>query len=301
MGLVTVTLQCMDYLAWPILALGYPLYVSIRTIETGSKHDLRKLVAYWIIFSFIHLLEQVFEKLVPLWSYIRLVAIFWLVIPQFDGAFYFYQNIILPCLQVKLLDVNLYTITEWFNELKKDSIIKKEKFLSVAERSFEENESEPQAKLTASKISKPECNGDGLALGEIEVMECIAKGDAAELNQVGSMVENVVEIEKKAGSAIEVYEATIRASAEVIKLPETCFIQKFQTRWSCAICQVTNSSEQNLQAHLRGKRHRAEAKLWCNFCSLRCSGEIDMIAHLKGRKHLAKLQESFAAANTGAS
>ncbi|OIT29353.1 hva22-like protein a [Nicotiana attenuata] len=236
MSLVTLTLQCMDFLAWPIIALGYPLYVSIPTIETGSNYDLRKLVTYWIIFSFIYLFEQVFEKLikwVPLWPYIRLIAIFWLVIPQFNGAFYFYQNVILPCLQVKLFDVNLYTITEWFNELKKDSFVKKEKFLAVADRSFEENESEPLAKLTASQ---PECNGDGLVLGGIEVRECAAKGDAAESNEVGTMVKNVVQIEKKASSAIQVYEPAIRASAEVIKLPETSFIQKFQTKWTCAIC-----------------------------------------------------------------
>ncbi|XP_016468914.1 uncharacterized protein LOC107791374 [Nicotiana tabacum] len=301
MGLVTLTLQCMDFLAWPILALGYPLYVSIRTIETGSNYDLKKLVTYWIIFSFIYLFEQVFENLikwVPLWPYIRLVAIFWLVIPQFNGAFYIYQNIILPCSKVKLLDVNLYNVTEWFNELKKDSFIKKEKFLAVADRSFEENESERLAKLTASK---PECNGDGLVLGEIEVMECTAKGDAAEPNQVGTMVEKLVQIEKKASLAIQVYEPTIPVSAELIKIPETPFVQKFQDKWTCAICQVTTSSVFTLQSHIRGRRHRAEAKLWCHFCNLRCSGEIDMIAHLKGRKHLAKIQETFAGANAGAS
>ncbi|MCE3052313.1 hypothetical protein HAX54_052201, partial [Datura stramonium] len=282
----------------PVVALGYPIYVSIRAIETGSIYDMRKVVSYWIIFSFIYLLEHVFELLpewVPLWSYLRLIFICWLVIPQLNGAFYLYQNLIHPHLQFKLpcaVTQFYVTCSEWFIKLNKVSSMKKDTFLAVAESYLEENGSVPLAKLIASK---PECNEGGLILGE---MECTTKCDAAESIQVGSIAENVLQIEKEASSAaIQVISKP--AIPAIAKLPDTSSLQVFQTSWTCEICNVTVSSELTLLLHLRGKRHMAESKLWCAFCNLRCSSEIDMISHLKGKRQLAKLRKTLA--NAGAS
>ncbi|XP_059295450.1 uncharacterized protein LOC132048785 [Lycium ferocissimum] len=158
-----------------VLALGYPLCASIQAIETGSKYHMRKLVTYWTIFSFISLFEHVFEKLiewVPLWPYIKLITICWLVISQFNGACYLYQNLICPCFPVKLhdsirqfsdscyvyqcllyvcLSVNLQTVTDWFNKPMEDPSLKNETFLAVAERYLQENGSDALEKLIAKK------------------------------------------------------------------------------------------------------------------------------------------------------
>ncbi|KAK4340072.1 hypothetical protein RND71_041534 [Anisodus tanguticus] len=257
-----------------VIALAYPLYVSIRAIETSSMYDKKKLVTYWIVLSFIYLFEHILEKLlewVPVWSYLRLIFICWLVIPQLNGAFYLYQNFIHPHLQFKLANAitQFYaTCSEWFEKLKKDSFIKKETFLAVAENYLEDNVSESLEKLTGSKAE--------------------------------SIDENLLQIENKTSSDIQVISKTvIPESAKLFKLPGTFSLQVVQTRWTCEICEVTVSSELTLQSHLRGKRHRAKAKLWCTFCKLRCSGEIDVIAHLKGKRHLEMLKKSFA--NAGAS
>ncbi|KAL3614163.1 hypothetical protein CASFOL_042237 [Castilleja foliolosa] len=72
----------------PVIALGFPLFASIRAIETGSLFHMRKLVTYWILFSLISLFEYAFVKIIewiPFWSCIKLVVIFWLVIPHFHG------------------------------------------------------------------------------------------------------------------------------------------------------------------------------------------------------------------------
>nr|XP_016454986.1 PREDICTED: uncharacterized protein LOC107779148 isoform X2 [Nicotiana tabacum] len=164
-----------DFLAWPVLALGYPLCASIRAIETGSEYHMRKLITYWTIFSFISLFEHVFEKLiewVPLWPYIKLITICWLVIPQFNGACYFYQNLIHPSLLVKLdavitqfygscyvyqrllyscLSVNLQIVTDWLNKPMEDPSLDYKSFLAMAERYLEENGSDDLVKLIASK------------------------------------------------------------------------------------------------------------------------------------------------------
>ncbi|XP_059297059.1 HVA22-like protein a isoform X4 [Lycium ferocissimum] len=137
---------------------------------------MRKLVTYWTIFSFISLFEHIFEKLiewVPLWPYIKLITISWLVIPQFNGACYLYQNLIRPCFPVKLhdsirqfndscylyqcllylcLSVNLQTVTDWFNKPMEDPSLKNETFLAVVERYLEENGSDALEKLIANKV-----------------------------------------------------------------------------------------------------------------------------------------------------
>ncbi|XP_075103202.1 HVA22-like protein a isoform X2 [Nicotiana tabacum] len=178
MGFLSSTLQLIDFLAWPVLALGYPICASIRAIETGSKYHMRNLVTYWTIFSFISLFEHVFEKLiewVPLWPYIKLIAICWLVIPEFNGACYSYQHLVHPCLPLKLHDViaqfyvscyvyqcfaylcsfvNLQTFTDWFNKPMEDPDLKNETFL---ERYLEENGSDALVKLISNKVFA--CNG----------------------------------------------------------------------------------------------------------------------------------------------
>ncbi|XP_070021535.1 uncharacterized protein [Nicotiana sylvestris] len=189
MGFLGFVLLIIDFLAWPLLALGYPLggsriwimwvqllrCASIRAIETGSEYHMRKLVTYWTIFSFISLFEHIFEKLiewVPLWPYIKLITLCWLVIPQFNGACCFYQNLIHPCLLVKLdavitqfygscyvyqrllyscLSVNLQIVTDWLNKPMEDPSLDYKLFLAMAERYLEENGSDALVKLIANK------------------------------------------------------------------------------------------------------------------------------------------------------
>ncbi|EYU18399.1 hypothetical protein MIMGU_mgv11b019688mg, partial [Erythranthe guttata] len=62
MGLVALlkfALFCIDFLAWPVIALGYPV-----AIETGSKLHMKKLVVYWTLFGLISLFEFAFAKII---------------------------------------------------------------------------------------------------------------------------------------------------------------------------------------------------------------------------------------------
>ncbi|KAM3377461.1 HVA22-like protein c [Capsicum galapagoense] len=238
-------LHSMIFLAWPVIAIAYPIYLTVRTIETGLIYDMRKVATYWTIFSFIYVFEYVFYKLlewVPLWPYLRLVFMCWLVMPQLNGASYLYQNLVYPYWQFKLHHAFTQfcaTCSKWFENLNKDSHFK-----------LEENGSATLENLIASKV------------------------------------------ENKTSSALQVI-----SKPAIPKLPDTSSssLPLLHNRWTCEICEVRVSSELTLQSHIRGKRHRAEAKLWCDFCNLRVSGEIDMIAHLKGKRHLAKVQ-AFASA-----
>ncbi|XP_060175937.1 uncharacterized protein LOC132606445 isoform X6 [Lycium barbarum] len=275
MGFLRYTLHLIDFLAWPVLALGYPLFASIRAIEAGSKYHMRKLVTYWTIFSFISLFEHAFEKLiewVPVWPYIKLITICWLVIQQFNGACYLYQNLIRPCFPLKLpdtirqfndsryvyqlllylcLSVNLQTVTDWFNKPMEDPSLKTETFLAVAQRYLEENGSDALEKLIADKR---ECEGSHPVWEDIKVTEHMAKHEAAETKRGYP-----IPIEKKT-TGVQVKEMTVPADAEEIRLPRIISSKQVQTEWTCAVCQVTATSEQILKSHLNGRKHKAKSE-----------------------------------------
>jgi receptor expression-enhancing protein 5/6 len=44
-------------LAGPVVMLLYPLYASIKAIESPFKEDDQQWLTYWVIYSFITLLE----------------------------------------------------------------------------------------------------------------------------------------------------------------------------------------------------------------------------------------------------
>lgn len=177
MDFLRFSLHLINFVAWPVVALVYPICASIRAIESGSKYHMRKLVIYWTILSFISLFQHLFHKLiqwVPLWPHIKLIAICWLVIPQFNNACYLYQILICPCFLVKwhhsitqfntscyvclrllclCLSVNLQTVTDWFNKPMEDQSLNNESFLAVVERYLEENGSDALEKLIAHKYT----------------------------------------------------------------------------------------------------------------------------------------------------
>ncbi|KAL7206099.1 hypothetical protein ACSBR2_018916 [Camellia fascicularis] len=139
-------LKCFfDFLAWPLFALVCPLYASVQAIESNSNSDMRNLVAYWIVFSLISLFELAFVKLIewlPFWPYMKLMAICWLGIPNFNGACYVYECLIHSC-----LFVNLQGVIKLFVKHKDDLPLNAESFLAVAERYVKENGSEELEKL----------------------------------------------------------------------------------------------------------------------------------------------------------
>ncbi|CAL5379387.1 unnamed protein product [Camellia sinensis] len=158
MGIVSFLkfgLKCFfDFLAWPLFALVCPLYASVWAIESNSNSDMRNLVAYWIVFSLISLFELAFVKLIewlPFWPYMKLMAICWLGIPNFNGACYVYD-----CLIRSFLSVNLQGVIKRFIKHKDDPPLNAESFLAVAERYVKENGSAELEKLIdRSRHTKP--------------------------------------------------------------------------------------------------------------------------------------------------
>ncbi|PON77245.1 HVA22-like protein [Parasponia andersonii] len=84
-------------LAGPSLTLLYPLYASIVAIESTSKLDDEQWLAYWILYSFLTLVEMLLQpalEWIPIWYDVKLVFVAWLVLPQFKGAAFLYERFV---------------------------------------------------------------------------------------------------------------------------------------------------------------------------------------------------------------
>ncbi|KAL5544445.1 hypothetical protein UlMin_008229 [Ulmus minor] len=139
-----VLLKNFDVLAGPVVSLVYPLYASIRAIETKSPIDDQQWLTYWVLYSMITLIELTFAKVIewiPIWSYAKLIVTCWLVIPYFSGAAYVYEHFVRP------LFVNPQTINIWYVPGKKDAFSKPDDVLTAAEKYIEENGTQAFEKL----------------------------------------------------------------------------------------------------------------------------------------------------------
>lgn len=73
----------------------YPLYASVVAIESTEKLDDEQWLAYWIIYSFLTLMEMVLQpalEWLPIWYDVKLMFVAWLVLPQFKGAAFLYER-----------------------------------------------------------------------------------------------------------------------------------------------------------------------------------------------------------------
>ncbi|KAK9684567.1 hypothetical protein RND81_10G218700 [Saponaria officinalis] len=89
----------------PVVSLAYPLYASIKAIESKSPVDDQQWLTYWILYSLITLFEFTFAALIewiPIWSYAKLIATCWLVMPYFSGAAYVYDHFVRPTIVSRL-------------------------------------------------------------------------------------------------------------------------------------------------------------------------------------------------------
>ncbi|OIT32350.1 PREDICTED: HVA22-like protein e [Nicotiana attenuata] len=97
MGKFLTVMTQLHTLAGPVVMLLYPLYASVVAIESTSKLDDEQWLAYWILYSFLTLMEMVLQPVlqwIPIWYDVKLAVVAWLVLPQFRGAAFIYEKFV---------------------------------------------------------------------------------------------------------------------------------------------------------------------------------------------------------------
>lgn len=114
----------------------------IRLSCSYTLEVLRQLSIFRII-----LFDKFICVRLSVWPYAKIVVIFWLVIPHFDGAGIAYDSLLRPCLYAQLLQV----VLDLFNK-NQDHSRDEESVLVVAQRYVDEHGTEALEKLISLKV-----------------------------------------------------------------------------------------------------------------------------------------------------
>ena len=80
-----------------LVGMLYPMYFSIKALREKNKERIKNWLQYWIIFSIFLNLEDIlyyFLSDIQLYFFYKLVFLLICFLPQYNGAKYFYENII---------------------------------------------------------------------------------------------------------------------------------------------------------------------------------------------------------------
>ncbi|KAM7269653.1 hypothetical protein ACFE04_025150 [Oxalis oulophora] len=148
-----VIVKNFDVLALPVVTLVYPLYASIKAIETKSRVDDQQWLTYWVLYSMITLFELTFAKaleVLPFWPYAKLFFSCWLVLPQFNGAAHVYRRFIRPFYMDPQNYVNRQAATTMMYFPRKKNIFSQpDDVLTAAEKYIEEHGPEAFERMIA--------------------------------------------------------------------------------------------------------------------------------------------------------
>ncbi|KAK7274804.1 hypothetical protein RIF29_15903 [Crotalaria pallida] len=142
-----------DVFALPLVTLVYPLYASIRAIETKSITDDQQWLTYWVLYSLITLFELTFAKVLEvlaIWPYAKLILSCWLVLPHFNGAAHVYRHYIRPFYmnpQMPQMPQIPRGASQMWYVPKKNIFSKQDDVLTAAERYMEEHGTEAFERL----------------------------------------------------------------------------------------------------------------------------------------------------------
>lgn len=75
----------------------YPIYMSLKAIDTQSKEDDKQWCTYWVVFFLFILLElflQAILNYIPYYFFLKLSFLVWLFFPSTQGAVFLYDSFI---------------------------------------------------------------------------------------------------------------------------------------------------------------------------------------------------------------
>ena len=84
------------------MTVFYPAIHSIRAIQSEDTDDDKHWLTYWVIFGLFNFLDTFAGcvlNLIPFWGWVRLILFSWLMLPQFNGAKYVYENFLAKAIE----------------------------------------------------------------------------------------------------------------------------------------------------------------------------------------------------------
>lgn len=90
----------MPAIMFALVAYAYPALVTVSALEGGDRQATAGCLAYWLVLGGALCLRtltgDLLAHVIPFWNVIRLMALFWLFLPQTAGAMVIYERTIRP-------------------------------------------------------------------------------------------------------------------------------------------------------------------------------------------------------------
>lgn len=106
-----------------IVGFTYPSYMSYKSLKSTENKDDKQWLIYWIVFSFINLIETLFYHIlyfIPFYHHAKLVFFVWLYHDSTKGAEFIFKNYLQDNIEKyeKKIDENIDNISSKLDETK---------------------------------------------------------------------------------------------------------------------------------------------------------------------------------------
>ncbi|KAJ1423619.1 TB2/DP1/HVA22-related protein [Sesbania bispinosa] len=147
-NLIQVIAKNFDVLALPLVTLVYPLYASIKAIETRSITDDQQWLTYWVLYSLITLFELTFAKVLEASNLALCQVDTELLVgsSHFNGAAHVYRHYVRPFYMNPQMPQIPGASQIWYVP-RKNIFSKQDDVLTAAERYMEEHGTEAFERL----------------------------------------------------------------------------------------------------------------------------------------------------------
>ena len=82
-----------------VIGFTYPVYATIKAIETTAKEDDTQWLVYWVVFSLFCVIENFVDFILfwlPFYYPLKVSFLLWCMLPNYNGANAIYQAVIKP-------------------------------------------------------------------------------------------------------------------------------------------------------------------------------------------------------------
>lgn len=106
-----------------IVSFAYPAYMSYKSLKSSENKDDKQWLIYWIVFSFINLVETLFYHIlyfIPFYYHTKLVFFVWLYHDSTKGAEFIFKKYLQNNIEKyeKKIDENIDNISSKLDETK---------------------------------------------------------------------------------------------------------------------------------------------------------------------------------------
>ncbi|BAT81689.1 hypothetical protein LR48_Vigan07g122200 [Vigna angularis] len=215
----TLLTNSFTLLSWPPFSLLCPLFVSVCAMESDSRSSKQRCLAFWVLFSLSTIVEwelSVLFNRLPWWPHLKSIATVLLLMPYVGAAPCVYRFLIRP-----YCSWTLFT-----------------KISNIVSEKGTDSESDEGAKLF-------DVSDQTITSSQIQEKELV---DFSYQTITPSQIQ-----EKKLEACQDDSAGCDRTESSYARITRKKLVQK---EWSCALCQISTTSENCLRAHLKGKKHK---------------------------------------------